>query len=91
MVLKHSSKFKDVELSYVTMPGEALKTSFGKWYYVLNKNACEGLLADKIRSFNGNFDADGRFVDNTNQAFMDIYNRRDIEYKEYSASELPSI
>ena len=91
MVLKHSSKFKDVELSYVTMPGAALKTSSGKWYYILNKSSCEDLLTAKIQSFNGFFDLDRRFVDNTNRAFLDIYNRRDIEYEEYSASELPGI
>ncbi len=91
MVLKHSSKFKDVELTYITFPGEAVCTSQGRWYYILNKNAAHKLLSSKIHSFTGNFDINGYFVDKDNKSFLTIYSSRDIEYKEYSADELLNI
>lgn len=91
MVLKHSSKFRDVELSYITFPGEAVCTSTGKWYYILNKNASQKLLLAKIRSFTGNFDINGYFLDLGNPDFTRIYNSNDIGYKEYSAKELLNI
>lgn len=91
MILKHSSKFKDVELSFITFPGKAVQASSGKWYYVLNKNACETVLSSKLHSFNGGFDINGCFVDEGNSDFKKIYSSRAVEYKEYSAQELVNI
>lgn len=91
MVLKHSSKFKDVELSYITFPGQSVRASDGKWYYILNRSACTSLLSSKIRSFEGIFDINGRFVNNDNSVFLKIYNSDDIVYREYSAKELVNI
>ncbi len=91
MVLKHSSKFKDVELSYITFPGKSVRASNGKWYYILNKNACEIVLSSKLHSFKGGFDINGYFVDKANSDFIKIYNSYAIGYEEYDAEELVNI
>lgn len=91
MVLKHSSKFKDVELSYLTMPGESVRDDDGIWYYILNSKACEKVLLSHFKGFNGTFDIKMKFTDIDNPRFNEIYNRTDIEYKEYSVDELGDI
>lgn len=91
MVLKHSSKFKDVEFTYITFPGEAVCTPLGKWYYILNKIAAHKVLSSKIHSFTGDFDINGYFVNKDNPSFIKIYSSNDIGYKEYSADELLNI
>lgn len=91
MLLKHSSKFKDAELTYITFPGEAVRAPSGKWYYVLNKNAARKVLLTNIHSFNGAFDINGYFVDEDNKSFVTIYYSSDIGYKEYDAKDLMNI
>ncbi len=60
MLLRHSSKFRDAEISYHTMPGEARLGKDGIWYYILDRRASEELLAEKLFSKN-EFDAKNIF------------------------------
>jgi anionic cell wall polymer biosynthesis LytR-Cps2A-Psr (LCP) family protein len=91
MMLKHSSKFRNVEISYVTMPGESVKDTSGIWYYVLNRKA--GLeVAEKFLFAKGDvFDPHRSFSNPQNEEFERIYNTNLIKYKKYTSGDIAEI
>lgn len=91
MVFKHSSKFRDVNITYLTMPGESACDESGTWYYVLNRKACENVLQKHFHKFNGTFDIKKEFTDINKPLFNKIYNRTDIGFKEYGMNEILDI
>ena len=90
MILKHSSKFKDTEITYLTMPGEAIKDSDGIWYYVLNKNSTDAVISKHLFS-NRTFDEKRIFTNKEKPSFEDIYNRHSVSWQEYTSNSIKDI
>jgi LCP family protein required for cell wall assembly len=90
MILKHSSKFRDTEITYLTMPGEAVKDTDGIWYYVLNKNSVNTVISEHLFSV-GDFDEKRVFTNNEKPLFLDIYNRHSVPWKEYGSNSIKDI
>jgi LCP family protein required for cell wall assembly len=90
VIIKHSSKFKMLGASYLTMPGEASPDKNGISYYVLNRASCEEVI-EKYLSPVSEFDRDRRFLSSDNLAFREIYLRDRIEYKVYTSGEVNGI
>lgn len=83
MVLKHSSKFRDTEVTYLTMPGKPSPDKSGVWYYILNKKSTAEALQKHLRSDVGSFDKDRAFLNQDDKRFFDIYFSESIDWKEY--------
>lgn len=83
MVLKHSSKFRDTQITYLTMPGKPVSDKNGIWYYVLNKKATASALEKHAFSDGKSFDKNEDFLNKENQDFSEIYFSEDIKWKEY--------
>lgn len=90
MLLKHSSKFRDADITYLTMPGEAVCDSDGIWYYILNKDASGSVLRKYLYS-RGEFDSRHLFSDGNNESFEKIYKKSGVLWQEYAADELSGI
>lgn len=73
MVLKHSSKFRDAAVSYVTMPGKALRAGNGVWYYALNRNGAIEVLKKYMKSDGDSFDLSEDFINKNDSRFSKIY------------------
>lgn len=91
MMLKHSSKFRDVEISYVTMPGAAIEDASGIWYYILNKNKSEEVLTKFLFGKSGEFDKEHKFSDIQKTGFEGIYKSDKIKYKVYKSGNIADI
>ena len=91
ILLKHSSKFRDTEITYLTMPGEAVADESGKWYYVLNRAATEKVIKKYFSSDEKVFDSKRVFLNDKNSRFAEIYNRQSFTFKEYQSDNLNGI
>ena len=87
MVLKHSSKFRDTAVTYLTMPGMPVADKSGAWYYVLNRKSSVSVLQKHLYSDVNSFDKDRAFLNQNNKSFSDIYFSESIEWKEYHSFE----
>ena len=83
MVLKHTSKFKETEITYLTMPGEPLRAQNGVWYYVLNKKECISVLKNHLHSRGDDFDKYEIFFTKNESSISEIYFSETINRKEY--------
>ena len=83
MVLRHSSKFKETEIKYLTMPGAPLRAENGAWYYVLNKKDSISVLRNHLFSSGDQFDKYGDFFNKKEASFSEIYFSEKITHKEY--------
>ena len=90
VILKHSSKFKALDVCYLTMPGQALEDKSGIWFYALNRASCEE-IAEKYMSSSSEFDKDRKFLNADDSRFRDIYYRDKFEYKVYTSKQLDDI
>ncbi len=86
MVLKHSSKFKDAEVAYLTMPGKPVRDENGVWYYVLNRKASVSVLQKHMNSDGKTFDTNQDFSDKTKPGFFEIYFSESIHWEEYRST-----
>lgn len=75
MAIKHSSKFKMVEFVYLTLPGKAIKSESGLWYYQLNMPALIDVKNDYLMSID-EFDVSKKLI-----ISEEIYNDENIDYK----------
>lgn len=91
MLLKHSSKFRDTRITYLTMPGEAVADDDGVWYYVLNRASSEKVIKRYLSSEVNEFDADRIFFNSKNSRFAEIYERQNLKWKEYGSDNLNGI
>ncbi len=70
------------------LPGEALQSENGAWYYVLNKNASAEMLNSY---FGGNapahFDKNSRFLKANEQAAINIYGAKRFDMRIYTLDE----
>ena len=87
MVLKHSSKFRDTEITYLTMPGKSLPDKNGIWYYVLNRKSSVSVLEKHTSSDGKSFDKNEDFLNKADQDFSDVYFSAGIKWKEYHSSD----
>ncbi len=74
---------KKMTLSAITLPGAAAIDSRGISYYILNKQANTELFGKYYLTNQGSFDKNRLFVHNKEKSFEDIYNSKEIGYKEY--------
>ena len=88
--IKSFSKLRHAAITYVTMPGESFCHSDGTWYYVLNKNACNKLFADKML-VESVFDSKGICTDSLESGIDRIYHDGNITYREYSQGQISEI
>lgn len=87
MVLKHSSKFSDTAVTYLTMPGMPVPDKIGAWYYVLNRKSAVLVLQKHLHSDGNSFDNDRAFLNQNDKGFSDIYFSENINWKEYHSFE----
>lgn len=90
MILKHSSKFRDTKITYLTMPGEAVKDTSGIWYYILNKNSTEAVIRQYLFS-SRTFDEKRILTNKGKSSFEDIYNRDSVPWQEYTSNSIKDI
>lgn len=87
MVLKHSSKFKDTFVTYLTMPGKAVCDKNGVWYYALNRSSSADVLYKYTGTPPDYFDKSNAFLNEADKQFFDIYFSEKIKWKEYHSHE----
>ena len=86
MVLKRSSKFKDIAVTYLTLPGEAVEKG-GIWYYVPNRLATLHALNSHM-GYEVDFDREKRLVDLNDKAMSNVYYKNHFRYPEYIKNEV---
>ena len=78
----HLMKCENKDISFVTLPGEDVRSeSSGAWYYILSRSAVQELLGTE------NFDKNANFVDKRVKSFYDIYDRY-YSYKIYRSDDI---
>lgn len=83
LVLKHSSKFRETEITYLTMPGAPLRAENGSWYYVINRKDSITVLKNHLFSSGDQFDKSEDFLNKNESSFSKIYFSETITHKEY--------
>ncbi len=89
-VVKRSSKFRDPDIYYMTMPGEPILDN-GVWYYILNKEAAKELSIRFLFADGNHFDNEERFRNKSNTEAERIYLSSDFHYKVYKKDEVEDI
>lgn len=85
--IRNAAKLKESKTRYLTLPGEAVQSKSGLWYYVVNKRSAEEVMRIYLYS-ESPFDVDMRLVEKGNSAFENIYRDNGIKYKEYNSDNL---
>ena len=80
-VLKHTSKFRDLSVTYLTLPGTAVIRD-GISFYVLNRAASIHAL-DRHIGLNSDFDGENRLFDPDFPDMKDVYYKGHFRYPEY--------
>ena len=91
MVIKHSSKFKEVSFMYLTFPGEAYKSENGIWYYQINKKSASEAVSRYLKTTNSGFDLEEQLLDNSSNKSREIYYSRNISYNVYTHENIDDI
>lgn len=79
---------KDMEVFYMTAPGEAVQSDkSGAWYYILSNASMKELLCDRFGADKKDFDKNNKFVDKRVKSFYDIY-EKSYDYKIYSTDDI---
>lgn len=90
----------ELKVSYMTLPGEALKykgpsSQGARWYYVLNRAASFEMLERYFPSGSlkseEDFDRNGRFYTPYDEAISNVYFERNFDYKIYTEEDLKNI
>lgn len=89
--VKHSSKFRNVPVNYLTMPGRAIADSSGIWYYVINRASALEVIKRHLFYKDGIFDINNMLVNRADKEFEKIYYSDPIYYKQYTQNELEEI
>ena len=87
---KNSARIKESRIRYATLPGEAVASPSGLWYYVANKKSSEALLHSYLFS-SEEFDRDGLLFDPSIEAFENVYRDGGINYREYTGENLSDL
>ena len=81
----------DVNVNYLTMPGEAAISSRGLSYYVLNKRSAKEICERYLFSKGASFDLAGKFLNRNEISFSNIYNDQNNKYRVYDNNSLEGI
>lgn len=87
---RNSSRIKESKIRYATLPGEAVESSTGLWYYVANKKSSESLVHNYLFA-KGEFDKDCLLFDPSSVAFENVYRDGGINYREYTGENLSDL
>ncbi len=85
--LTYLPSFKNTSLFFATLPGEAVQTNTGLWYYVVNKKGASELLTGAFGAEEGAFDTTRRMT-KEDVAFDNIYFDERFSYRVYEDGEL---
>ena len=77
------------EIYFVTLPGEAVMIN-GISYYLLNKNSASEVLSKHVKSYNGLFDEDLLYLNNSDE-YSKIYYKENLKYEEYNLENIDSL
>jgi LCP family protein required for cell wall assembly len=77
------------EITYVTLPGEAVMID-GISYYFLNRNSVSQVLSKHVKSYNGVFDKDHVYL-NKRDEYSKIYEKENLKYEEYNLENIDSL
>lgn len=88
-----SASEKETAIRSFTVPGDAYKDEkSGEWYYVVNKKSAENAIIMNINcGRNVEFDKNGVFVSNTDDALSKIYYDNSFNVKIYTEDDIPEI
>ena len=95
LVKSFGSDLSGYSVTYITLPGEAIKDDLdtGLWYYVLNREA----TLDVLKKYYSQdlipvaFDREELFVNEKNIGFENIYFASDYDYKTYTDEQISQI
>lgn len=85
--IKNRGRFGNMNVKYVTIPGQSVQSCGGLWYYSIAKFPSEGVL-DTMGFSSGLFDPDSKFVKSDEDSFVDIYYSSTIKAKVYTDDDL---
>lgn len=88
IITKKSGRLSEMNISYVTLPGQSQKNERGIWYYVCNKNSAERLISKLGFNLISGFDETQKLRNASNPEFEEIYLNQNIEWKLYSDETL---
>lgn len=91
MVIKHSSKFKEVSFMYLTFPGEAYKSQNGVWYYQINKKSASEAINRYLKATGLGFDSKEQLLDKNSDKSREIYYSSNISYNVYTHENIDDI
>lgn len=91
ILMKKRGSLREIDVNYATIPGSAIQSSVGYWYYSICRESTIRLLRDMSFSILTDFDLDQKFKNSLDSGFSAIYDSSEIDYRLYRDEDLSDI
>ncbi len=91
VVLSSRKKSEDTTVKYASIPGKALQSASGEWYFSIDKASAAALLSKLGFVYISDFDKDKVFLNENDKNFTEIYYSDKISYRIYDEKSLSEI
>ncbi len=91
IALKIRGRLSSAYVKYANLPGMAVESSGGAWYYIVNRPASLKMLGAIGFKTQLGFDPSNRFVNTDDAKLREIYYKEDFEWRIYDDGSLSSV